>query len=233
MIENHSIHSELSQPSPTEKLVHQLEVYAHYLNQSGYGTTATQNHFRFLKEKADPNLVAIASQRLHHTIELIDEAEREGLSPRSEFGELELLKRFLAKLGLSVPKGLPTLLDKDDVIEVYDRNAVQAYRSFNFFTICSYSLEDIFLNEWWNLYERSVFITNKIGDMAVDIFANNKKEPVWVKAPEHWVNEIWSPMKGRCLIRQKILYPIVGPTQQIDAIAATFEVVESHFEGLS
>jgi PAS domain-containing protein len=66
----------------------------------------------------------------------------------------ELLKKALDFFGLeSISENIPAF-EADDIIEVYNSDSIQLYRSLNFFEYSSYSLEDLLLNEWFHLWER-------------------------------------------------------------------------------
>src|SRR5437868_972067 len=42
----------------------------------------------------------------------------------------------------------------DEIIEIYNPQGIQLYRSLNFFKTCGYSLLDLCVNEWFVLWER-------------------------------------------------------------------------------
>ena len=62
--------------------------------------------------------------------------------------------RALKKLGLTPTSNLFSQIKDEDVIEVYSAENVQLFRNFRYFEFCSYTLEEIYCLEWWNLYER-------------------------------------------------------------------------------
>ncbi|WP_291516356.1 hypothetical protein [Bdellovibrio sp. ArHS] len=50
----------------------------------------------------------------------------------------------------------------EDLVEIYSVDNKQLYRNFRFFECCSYTLEELYSVEWWNLYERNADVTMKI-----------------------------------------------------------------------
>jgi hypothetical protein len=57
---------------------------------------------------------------------------------------------------------LSTLMTNDHMIEVYNLNDIQIFRSINFFDYCNYSLLDLLAREWMSLYERMSSVTESI-----------------------------------------------------------------------
>jgi hypothetical protein len=68
--------------------------------------------------------------------------------------EIEFTKRFLAVEGLFVSDDIWATLRDGDVIEIYNLDGIQIFRSFSFFKYCSYTLTDILSQEWFNLWDR-------------------------------------------------------------------------------
>lgn len=69
--------------------------------------------------------------------------------------EVSLLMRALDKHGFEADEEFLRVIGKDEIIEFYNENMIQIYRSFNFYKITGYSLLDISLREWYVLWDRS------------------------------------------------------------------------------
>ncbi|MBO9667685.1 MAG: hypothetical protein J7501_12830 [Bdellovibrio sp.] len=46
-------------------------------------------------------------------------------------------------------------IHEEHLLEIYDLNQTQVFRSFRFFEVCSYTLEDLYCRKWWHLYHRN------------------------------------------------------------------------------
>ncbi|KYG67729.1 hypothetical protein AZI87_00125 [Bdellovibrio bacteriovorus] len=57
----------------------------------------------------------------------------------------------------------------ENLVEIYSVDNKQLYRNFKFFECCSYTLEELYSVEWWNLYERNAAMTMKIFDLGVKV----------------------------------------------------------------
>ena len=211
-----------------ETLVMGIECYSHWLKTLGFAVLGSSNNYDRLRKGLAPEELKRTMEALEPTLnsplrELGADQNRDIVKP---VNELELLHKFLTYKRCLVPENMEDFIGPEDVIEVYDYRGIQQYRSFNFFNLCTYTLEDIFTHEWWHLYERNEFVTRQIGVMAGRIFANNESAPVVLDLPSHVAREIWSPGRSTLRVKQKVLFPIRGFDGQTKMIIATFRVLE-------
>jgi hypothetical protein len=79
----------------------------------------------------------------------------EPLDPSKSYdNEIALLMRALDKHGFDLDEEFFKKIEKDQIIEFYDEDMIQLYRSFNFYKITGYSILDISLYEWYLLWDR-------------------------------------------------------------------------------
>ena len=68
--------------------------------------------------------------------------------------EVNLAHKALKHFRLN-PMGFDwTTVAHEEIIEIYSNDGTQLYRSLNFFSICGYSLLDLCVNKWFELWER-------------------------------------------------------------------------------
>lgn len=60
-------------------------------------------------------------------------------------------------------------LESTDVVEIYAVNGIQLFRSFHFFELCSYTLEELFTTPWFDLFQRDPEIDRMHLDMHNDL----------------------------------------------------------------
>ncbi len=132
----------------------------------------------------------------------------EPLDPRSYDNELTLLKRALDKHGFEADERFLKTLEKDQIIELYNENMIQLYRSFNFFKITGYSLLDISVFEWYILWDRPQKILESIGEEineSLQVYTPIKK----FKTGRHLVREVFNTTKsGSFVPRASLLTPV-------------------------
>jgi hypothetical protein len=71
----------------------------------------------------------------------------------------ECLRNVCHALHLHMTDEFEEKIGADDVVEIYDQNFFQLFRNPPFFQHCSYTILDLALAEWFELYERPKFIT--------------------------------------------------------------------------
>ena len=82
---------------------------------------------------------------------------------------------------------------KDELIEMYNTDNIQIFRTFNFFTTSSYSLLDLLVYEWYSLWERPSGTFDKMFEVVGSIFSGQVKGVVPAQVPEHVISEIFNP----------------------------------------
>lgn len=103
--------------------------------------------------------------------------------------------RALKKLGLAPTSNLFSEMREDDVIEVYSLENVQLFRNFRYFEFCSYTLEEIYCLEWWNLYQRDDDIMPKFLAFIERIVKGEYPQGVEPGLDSHVVKEAQSEEK--------------------------------------
>jgi len=129
--------------------------------------------------------------------------------------------RALQKLGLVPPSELFSQITNEDIVEVYSAENRQLFRNFNFFEVCSYSLEELHSIEWWNLFQHDGAITQVIYENIQKIFKGEMKSSFAPDIEHHHVREACS--QDRLLMRYdiRLMSPLFSQRQP-----AAFMVLE-------
>ncbi len=86
------------------------------------------------------------------------------------------LKRALATFGMhALDSEIFKMISEDDVVEVYSDLGVQLYRNLYFCKLCSYSLFDLSVNTWDELYEKPAAITQAIHARVSEVLTTANK----------------------------------------------------------
>jgi len=210
-----------------EYAVQLIEKYVNTLHHMGHTqVVGSYLDYKIIKNQMDEKCAQRLIDHLKPAITIISNLEYDKELNIYDQQEGFYLKRFLFLNKLHSNYNLDEILDESDVIEVYDANHIQMYRSFNFFQYCSYSFEEIFTNEWWRLFKRSVFVTNKIIETAEKIFSQHLVDIHHVNCPDHWVEETNSKHSYGCYVQQKIMVPLLNEKNKVVAIMAPFSVLK-------
>ncbi|OFZ23147.1 MAG: hypothetical protein A2202_08490 [Bdellovibrionales bacterium RIFOXYA1_FULL_36_14] len=210
-----------------EYAIQLIDKYIQILQQMGHTNVIGSNSdYEIIKNQIDEKCAQRLISHLKPAVTTISNLEFEQAIDLYDQKESFYLKRFLFLYKLHTDYNLNEILDETDVIEIYDANHIQMYRSFNFFQYCSYSFEEIFTNEWWRLFQRSVFVTNKLVEVGVNTVKRQLKEIQYVNCPNHWVDEIYSKHNFGCYVRQIIIVPLLNEKNIVTAVMTPFSVLK-------
>lgn len=117
-------------------------------------------------------------------------------------------------------------IEDRNVIEIYDENHKQVFRTLNFFPCLSYSLDEINTYEWWELYNRDEAVT-QVMHKTVGEMMSRAPATIVKPFPTHWAQERFSERKNWAKIESKILTPITRPgNTTVVGYMNAFEVLE-------
>lgn len=81
---------------------------------------------------------------------------------------------------------------KDELVEIYNTENIQIFRTFNFFATSSYSILDLLINEWYSLWERPNGTLDNMFKVVGAIFSGETKGIVPAGVREHVISEIFN-----------------------------------------
>lgn len=127
----------------------------------------------------------IMGHRFMGMTKLYDEASKSGINP---VDSLALLEFYLNQTELVVDESIFPKISAEDFVEIYDRSAIQLFRTYNIFDFCSFSQDDILNKPMEQLYSRDNFYNRLLFKTAMRIF--NRKAEIEVNfCPSHLVYE--------------------------------------------
>lgn len=160
---------------------------------------------------------------LQNYIQICQKAEEEeGISVNSN--DHSLTWYAMKAMGLRPSSQLFEHLEEDDIVEIYNTAGIQIFRSVSFFSLVSYSLEEVLTYEWSQLYHRDPEITKVLEKIFMDV-ALGKKDLVKGEVPEHYVSEIFSGKEGRRKMRHNLAAPLFSNNNQIGGVIVAFKIV--------
>lgn len=116
---------------------------------------------------------------------------------------------------------------QNEILEIYNMEGIQLYRSMNFFSTCGYSLLDLCVNEWYVLWERPRRIVDQMAETVADVLSGKKNNDPQVYIAEHIVRETYDdgttqPFLPRSVqVCFKNIYPTYMPDNRIAGFVAT------------
>jgi transcriptional regulator with XRE-family HTH domain len=119
-----------------------------------------------------------------------------------------------------------SLLEKGDIVELYGLDFVQIFRTFDMFKYLSYSLDQIFSYEFWELFKRDPSITEETISIAKKYISGEIRSIHWPEFQDHVVEEIFSLRKNKAKIRHKFFAPFFDNKGNLKAIGSVFKILE-------
>lgn len=140
------------------------------------------------------------------------EIDPKEIDPTLDHDKMEerLLEVCARKLGLVFNPEVYQTLTKDKIVEIYNMDLIQIYRSLNFFNLCSYNLFELLTHEWTELYERSIQVNNLLFEAGTKLTGRPYSlEPVSLRhIPRHIMREKKSEQKVAFSQQFEEMYPI-------------------------
>ena len=131
---------------------------------------------------------------------------------------------FFNLLKLRPPSDLFSTLESGDLVEVYDNTGLQVFRSFKLLSFTSYSLEDILVYRWDELFERDESITQQLISQAQTVLSSGDFSTQWNCVPDiHLVKEINSEEKRCFALRFKRIAPLKSDSPYFSHFLSSFE----------
>lgn len=118
-----------------------------------------------------------------------------------------LIRTFFKKFNLHAPAWVIDSITKDDFVDVWNFDSRLVVASFNFFDICSYSLEEIFCRPWSELFSREGDVHIQLFQLARSLLNGEITQPVdTTYIPQHKVRETYYAKEDRYVVLQPRLF---------------------------
>ena len=130
-------------------------------------------------------------------------------------------------LGLRPHSDTFSKIEQHDVIEIYDANHKQIFRTFNFFPCLSYSLDEIHTYEWRELYERDEKVGAPMFDTVIQVLTTQPPAIILQPFETHWVQERFSEGRNKAELYSRLVSPLMMvQSDQIAGYVNVFRVLE-------
>lgn len=105
--------------------------------------------------------------------------------------EIAMVEKAVQKLRFQLRNHSWTDTDENQIIEVYNLEGIQLYRSLSFFKTCGYSLLDLCVHEWFILWERPQKVLQEMNLALQSRLTGHTKDPS-PGIPPHLVMETYN-----------------------------------------
>lgn len=120
--------------------------------------------------------------------------------------EKQLLWFAMRSLRLAPPSEFFNILQNNHIVEIYTGTR-QVYRTFNYYSLCSYSLDELETTPWDQLFARKdpTVVEKIFADVAV---ALQERRIVYSDIPPHWVVETASALQNEFMYKLEFVVPL-------------------------
>jgi hypothetical protein len=115
----------------------------------------------------------------------------------------KLLRTTCRILNLNPPEEIFNRVDPDDIVEIYNSNGLQIFRSFNLFLRTKHSIETMLCSSWEKLTERDPSVTIKIWEKVQAFLQDRKTFTAPWGIESHLIYETFQEKKHAFLLELK------------------------------
>lgn len=145
-------------------------------------------------------------EQMQTLLEIAQDLQAHGLEV-TEPGNL--IRTFFKKFNLHAPSRVVDSITKYDIVDVWNLDSRLIIASFNFFDICTYSLEELFCRPWAELFSRDNDIHIQIYQLCRSLLNGEITQPVdTTYIPQHKVRETYAPEKHYAVLQPRIFSPV-------------------------
>jgi hypothetical protein len=162
----------------------------------------TGSRFNELPIQAQPLII----DGLEAFLNLCLSAEKEGAELRGDSHPAAWW--VIRKLGWRPLSDVFSNIRSGDTIEIYDKNHVQVFRSFNMFRCISYSLDELVTYDWPLLYEREAWIQDMMLKMGQRLVTEPNVGTILNPFPDHSVTERFSMKRRQAYCTSRLVSPL-------------------------
>jgi len=175
-------------------------------------------HFERLSPELQYRLYLHFSSYVSICAEIVEEG-------RSLRDDSYLLWRYFKRQGILPNSELLASVDSRDVIEIYSPEFTQLFRNLKFFSICSYTLDQLLCLPFWELFTREQKVTASLMEIGHGLFTGKVSGIHQWNSGIHTVEEISSPALYTAKIENKIASALHAQKGGVVAVIHTFRVL--------
>lgn len=139
--------------------------------------------------------------------------------------DAQVLWRMFKSLRVHPCNELMASIEQGDVIEIYDTNYTQVFRNIAFFSICSYTLDELLARPFYELFRRDESVTAQLIQVGTEMFGGRLSGVHQWTVGQHTLNEVGSPALYEMEMQEKIASPLQDTSSQVKAILTTCRIL--------
>lgn len=139
-------------------------------------------YFQALNELEKKQVV----EDLKRYIRICDAVKKDGASLKNN---RLMTEKALSEFGFTAHSEDLDHIEPHHIVEIYNLSHLQIFRSFRYFEMLSYTLEDIYCRKWYYLYDRTEEDQLAMAQAVFDFYALPDKKATKLALPPHLIKE--------------------------------------------
>lgn len=203
----------------TEKFIKRISALADVINSQGYSikaySTSALNKLHTLSEETIHSKI----REIEANIILIENS----VTSISEARNRYTIKNLLNIMKLKAPADFVSSITDEDIVEIYSPESIQMFRNLKFYETTSYTLADLLLYEWHELYSRPTKIYETLAEYGAYCATKAKKDEVisMDHVPTHIIKEIKSTPINLLEVKFGKIAPVFASTGEHAGLIVT------------
>lgn len=184
-------------PSPESKVLEQ-SILSSVQQLARSGSDLSGRSLKAISKNALSKLAGLSAERKSQILDqtraqkqiVADLAHETGTEYHEEW---PLIEKAMSLYGLHLKDDFKKILHRNDVIEIYNAEHLQIFRTFNFYEYSAYSYLDLLVNEWFHLWERPKSLLERMYAIGQSVTSGNVTGIMsMADVPEHVYKEIYN-----------------------------------------
>ena len=157
-------------------------------------------------------------EQLRNYTAILSAASKDGISL---IGEKRLAWFAMRLLKLVPPSGFLDLIDDGDYFEIYNADGLQIFRNLEFYKLISYTIAEIAVYRWDQLYSRAAHCHSQIVELCFKRGFSGDKTPYQITVEDHETCEAMSKEARMFYLWPGWLVPLSDQNHKVVAIFGT------------
>lgn len=201
------------QSGAQDSLVAQCEAFIKLVRPFGIRTQPFTDRSKEIALRMDEVRATETLRQFQTICELYEKAIRRDLDIKDT---RQLTWWAVKELGLRPPSDFFDKIEKADVVECYDSNQVQVFRSLSFFEFCTYDVLSVLTRPWHELYGRNIALNQKALNEMFEILERGESTLPFT-LPLHRLWEVDSAEKREFIMNHRFRAPLFDPQSKLRA----------------
>lgn len=208
-----------------KQLLRKCSAFSKLLRFAGLDVSPYEKSSRTILQQLSETQVRNILVQFETNFELYERAKVRGQNLRDT---RQLTWWAVKELGLRPPMDFFDKIEDADIVECYNEDQIQVFRSLSFFDFCSYDVLSVLIRPWHELYGRDLGLHGKAFEEMLEVLSRGEST-MRFSLPPHRLWEVSSVQKREFVI----LHKYRGPLKKLGSSKPNGIIMTSYVEKLN